>query len=73
MLLKLCTMMFIGPESPQSLMKKTGYSRSVVYALVNACYESGILKHEDDIEKQNLAQIKQQEEGMLDRIKDVFR
>jgi len=73
MLLKLCTLLFIGPESPQSLMKKTGYSRSVVYALVNACHEEGILRDAEEIESQQPKHIPQQEESMLGKIKDVFR
>ena len=73
MLLKLCTMLYVDAESPQTLMEKTGYSRSVVYAFVNACHTTGILRHEDDIEKPNLAQINQQDSSMLNKIKDVFR
>ena len=73
MLLKLCTLLFIGPESPQSLMKKTGYSRSVVYALVNACHEEGILRDAQEIESQQPKHIPPQEESMLGKIKDVFR
>ena len=73
MLLKLCTMLFIEPESPQSLLTKTGYSRSIIYALVNACHATGILRKENEIEKQSILEIKREEEGMLDRIKGVFR
>lgn len=73
MLLKLCTMLYVGPESPASLMEKTAYSRSVVFAFVNACQTIGILRHEDDIEKSNLAQLNQKDGGMLNKIKDVFR
>ncbi len=73
MLLKLCTMLFIGPESPHSLMQKTGYSRSVVYGLINACHEAGLLVSEEELIAKGLTKKEAVEEGMLGKIKEVFR
>jgi len=72
MLLKLCTMLFVQPESPYSLMQKSGYSRTVVYSLINACHELDILRvaAEFDLEKFSETDTG---EGMFGKIKDVFR
>lgn len=71
-LLKLCTMLFVRPESVSSLAEKSGYGRSTIRGLVNACYEMGHLKTPEEIDVDKLAPISN-DEGMLGRIKDVFR
>jgi len=73
MLLKLCTMMFIAPESPYNLMQKTGYSRTVIYGLVNACHEAGLLTTEEQLVTAGMLRNTPADEGMLGKIKDVFR
>jgi len=72
MLLKLCTMLFVKSESPYSLMQKSGYSRTVVYGLVNACHELGILKVASEFDVEKVSQTNSQD-GMFGKIKDVFR
>ena len=71
-LLKLCTMLFVRPESVQTLGSKSGYGRSTIIGLMNACYEMGLLVTPDkiDISKQIKAS---NDEGMLGKIRDVFR
>ena len=71
-LLKLTTMLFVGPESAYSLMQKTGESRTLVYGMLNACKELGMLVDPSQIE-QNKFEVPAQEEGMFGKIKDVFR
>lgn len=70
-LLKLCTMMFVRAESVVSLMTKSGYSRSTVVGLINACHRIGILKSAEGFEYTQ--SVSQGDEGMLGRIKDVFK
>lgn len=71
-LLKLCTMLFVGPETAYSLLQKSGYSRVVVYGLLNACYELDILRPASEIpQSQTAAEVG--DNGMLGKIKDVFR
>ncbi|NND82675.1 MAG: hypothetical protein HKN50_09620 [Gammaproteobacteria bacterium] len=71
-LLKLCTMLFVRPESAQSLASKSGYGRSTIIGLMNACHQMGLLVTPDKIEESK--QIKaSNDEGMLGRIRDVFR
>lgn len=72
MLLKLCTMMFVKPESPYSLMQKSGYSRTVVYGLVNACHEMDILRVSAEFDLEKFSEMNA-DEGMFGKIKDVFR
>ena len=71
-LLKLCTMLFVRPESVQTLGSKSGYGRSTIIGLMNACNEMGLLVTPDkiDISKQIKAS---NDEGMLGKIRDVFR
>ena len=71
-LLKLCTMLFVRPESVSSLAEKSGYGRSTIRGLVNACHEMGYLKTPAEIDVEKLTPISS-DEGMLGRIKDVFR
>ncbi|MEM7359305.1 MAG: hypothetical protein AAF431_09420 [Pseudomonadota bacterium] len=71
-LLKLCTMLFVRPESVSSLASKSGYGRSTICGLMNACHEMGYLKQPDQIGAERLAHAAQ-DEGMLGKIKDVFR
>lgn len=72
MLLKLCTMLFVQPESPYSLMQKSGYSRTVVYGLVNACHELDILRVSDDFDLEKFSEMNA-DEGVFGKIKEVFR
>ncbi|MBL4672980.1 MAG: hypothetical protein JKX81_12030 [Arenicella sp.] len=72
MLLKLCTMLFVRPESPHSLMQKSGYSRSVVYGLVNACNELDILRVSAEFALDKFSE-SDVDEGVFGKIKDVFR
>ncbi len=71
-LLKITTMLFVGAESAYSLMQKTGEGRAVVYGMLNACNELGLLVSPDQIE-QKTYEVPAQEEGMFGKIKDVFR
>lgn len=71
-LLKLCTMLFVNPESATSLIKKSGYSQSVVYGLMNACRKLDILKEADEVELEQLS-VSNVDAGMIGKIKDVFR
>ncbi len=71
-LLKITTMLFVAPESAYSLMQKTGESRALVYGMMNACKELGMLVDPDQIERHN-SEVPAQDEGMLGKIKDVFR
>ncbi len=72
MLLKLCTMLFVKAESPHGLMQKSGYSRTVVYGLVNACHELDILRVSDEFDLEKFSEINE-DEGVFGKIKDVFR
>ena len=71
-LLKLCTLLFVHPESAYSLMQKSGYGRNVVYGLLNACNELGILRRSDEVKLEQFSEINN-EEGVFGKIKDVFR
>lgn len=71
-LLKLCTMLFVRPESVSSLAAKSGYGRSTIRGLMNACYQMGYLKLPAQITGEQ-AMMPSSEEGMLGKIKDVFR
>jgi len=71
-LLKLCTLLFVGPESPYSLMQKSGYGRNVVFGLINACFEMGILRNANEIEHETLSDASN-EDGVFGKLKDVFR
>lgn len=88
-LLKLCTMLFVRPESVDNLAKKSGYGRSTIRGLMNACHEMGYLKLPDQIDPGKLANVagggvlrkinnevaesEISEESMFNKIKDVFR
>ncbi|MFT5573239.1 MAG: hypothetical protein ACI9FR_002172 [Cryomorphaceae bacterium] len=71
-LLKLCTMLFVRPESVASLASKSGYGRSTVRGLMNACYKEGILKRPSEIDMEELSHASN-DESMFGKIKDVFR
>lgn len=71
-LLKLCTLLFVAPESAYSLMQKSGYSRHVVFGLMNACHQRGILRRSSEVELEDFSEISA-EEGVFGKIKDVFR
>ena len=71
-LLKMTTMLFVGPESAYSLMQKTGENRLLVYGMLNACKELGMLVPPEQVQQQQ-SNMSAQEEGMLGKIKDVFR
>jgi hypothetical protein len=72
MLLKLCTMLFVHPQSANSLMQKSGYSRSVVYGFMNACLELDILRVSADFDLERVSE-SNADEGVFGKIKDVFR
>jgi len=69
-LLKLCAMLFVRPETMMSLAQKSGYGLSTVCGLMNACHEYGFLKEPDQISTGAVAN--DGEEGMLGKIRDVF-
>ncbi len=71
-LLKLTTMLFVGPETAYSLMQKTGESRAVVYGMMNACKELELLVSPEAIAQKKF-KAPSQDEGMFGKIKDVFR
>ena len=71
-LLKLCTMLFVQPESVASLASKSGYARSTIRGLMNACHQMGYLVTPDQVAVDKMAPISA-EDGMLGKIKDVFR
>jgi hypothetical protein len=71
-LLKLCTMLFVRPESLQSLAVKSRYGRSTIIGLMNACYKLGYLKLPDDIDVDKMAHASN-DAGMLGKFKGVFR
>jgi hypothetical protein len=71
-LLKLCTMLFVRPESLQSLASRSGYGRSTIIGLMNACYKLGYLKSPDNIDVDKMAHASN-DEGMLGKFKDAFR
>lgn len=72
MLLKLCTLLFVKPESPYSLMQKSGYSRTIVYGFVNACQEADILREAEEFNLEKFSEMNS-DEGVFGKIKDVFR
>ena len=71
-LLKLCTMLFVKPVSAVSLAAKSGYAQSTVMGLMNACHEMGYLAEPEQIDADKKALVRA-DEGMLGKIKDVFR
>ena len=64
-------MLFVSPESLASLVEKSGYSRSTVRGLMNACYQEGLLKKANEVQLENL--IAAETDGVFGKIKDVFR
>jgi len=70
-LLKLCSMLFVTPESLNSLAEKSGYSRSTVRGLMNACYQEGILKTPNEVDVEDL--VAASNDGVFGKIKDVFK
>lgn len=71
-LLKLCTLLFVSSESAYSLMQKSGYSRHVVFGLLNACNEIGILRQASEIQIEKFSEASN-DESVFGKIKDVFR
>ena len=71
-LLKLCTMIFIRPESVVSLSAKSGFGRSTVRGLFNACHGMGLLKTADKFDDIQLVKTNA-EDGMLGKIKEAFK
>ena len=71
-LLKMTTMLFVGPESAYSLMQKTGLGRAVVYGMLNACKELDLLASQEQI-KNLSSQKAEQESGVFGKLKDAFR
>lgn len=72
-LLKLCTMLFVRPESVAGLARKSGYGRSTIRGLMNACLQLGYLKLPEEITGEKMVAANTADEGMLGKIKDVFR
>ena len=72
-LLKLCTMLYVRPESLSSLITKSGYERSIVCGLMNACHYIGHLKALDEMDVSQLVSLGDEGVGVLDKIKDVFK
>ncbi len=70
-LLKLCTMLFVRPESLTSLILKSGYDRSVIVGLMNACDIVQLIKPSSQFAEQEIQH--SNDSGMLGKIKDVFR
>ena len=64
-------MLFVDAESLNSLVEKSGYSRSTVRGLMNACYKEGLLKNPDEVQIENL--VAAGNDGMFGKIKDVFK
>lgn len=71
-LLKLCSMLYVRPESVQSLSHKSGYGLSTIRGFMNACDELGCLKKPEQITGDKVVS-DGNNEGMLGKIKDVFR
>ena len=67
-LLKLCTMLFVRPESVASLSTKSGYGRSTIRGLMNACHAGGYLSAVGSSDQEN----SNDEDGMLGKIKHAF-
>jgi hypothetical protein len=65
-------MLFVRPESLQSLAVKSRYGRSTIIGLMNACYKLGYLKLPDDIDVDKMAHASN-DAGMLGKFKGVFR
>jgi hypothetical protein len=65
-------MLFVRPESVSSLATKSGYGRSTIRGLMNACYRMDFLKLPAQITGEQ-AMVSTNDEGMLGKIKDVFR
>lgn len=70
-LLKLCAMLFVRPESMASLAQKSGYGLSTVCGLMNACHEFGLLKEPSQISS-DITINDDVGEGMLGKIRDAF-
>ena len=70
-LLKLCSLLFVKPESLNSLVEKSSYSRSTVRGLMNACYKEGLLKNPDEVQIESL--VAAGDDGVFGKIKGVFR
>jgi len=71
-LLKLCTMMFVRAETVKGLVSKSGYGRSTVIGLMNACHSVGILKDTEEFEHENSMSVLSSE-GVFGKIKGVFK
>ena len=71
-LLKLCAMLFVRPESMTSLANKSGYGLSTVCGLMNACHVYGLLKVPSEISSGTVTP-DANDEGMLGKIRDAFR
>ena len=72
-LLKLCTMLFVRPETLDSLITKSGYSRSTVTGLINACDRIGILESKQEGFEQSRSISILGDDGVLGKLKGVFR
>lgn len=72
-LLKLCTMLFVRPESVSSLASRSGYGRSTIRGLMNACYKMDLLKSPAQITGEQMIAAGSEDEGMLGKFKEVFR
>ena len=70
-LLKLCSMLFIRPETVDSLAQRSGFGRSTVRGLMNACYQAGILKLPHEVQSVS-KDANAQQSSMLGKIKNVF-
>lgn len=70
-LLKLCTMLFVRPETVDNLVTKSGYSRGAVIGLMNACHGLGILKEAEESGQSSFTPV-QSSEGVFRKIKNVF-
>ena len=71
-LLKLCTMLFVRPETVKSLAQKTGYGRSTIVGLINACDSVGLVSLASDVPDELIVK-ESHSESMFGRIRDVFR
>jgi len=71
-LLKLCTMLFVRPETVESLCARSGYGRAAVIGLINACHTQGLIKPATEVNTQQIS-LDNNDQGMFGRIKDAFR
>ena len=67
-LLKLCTMLFVRAESVASLSTKSGYGRSTIRGLMNACHDGGYLTAVGSSEEEN----SHEGDGVFRKIKHAF-